>query len=201
MTYAIEQIGRTLRDAREARGLSQRALSAKAGVPQSHISKIENGAVDLRVSSLVELARVLDLELVLVPRKATPAVQSIVRSSGASTQAAAEGFEKALKELKRMQNDVAQLAKMHPNLTELAQFQQRVRELQHFRIPAHDLETLRDASDSLRAFKESKTGVDKLRDALAQINKVRNQLAHGLEASSFKKAVRSAYGLDEDDHG
>jgi transcriptional regulator with XRE-family HTH domain len=201
MRYAIEHIGRTLRDAREARGLSQRALSAKAGVPQSHISKIENGAVDLRVSSLVELARVLDLELVLVPRKATPAVQSIARSSGASTQAPAEGFEKALKELKRMQNDVAQLAKMHPNLMELAQFQQRVRELQHFRIPAHDLETLRDASDSLRAFKESKTSVDKLRDALAQVNKVRNQLAHGLETSSFKKAVRSAYGLDEDDHG
>jgi len=139
MSYAIEQIGTTLRDAREARGLSQRALSAKTGVPQSHISKIENGAVDLRVSSLIELARALDLELVLVPRKAMPAVQSIARSSGASTQAAAEGFEKALKALKRMQNDVAQLAKMHPNLTELAQFQQRVRELQHFRITAHDL--------------------------------------------------------------
>ena len=136
MSYAIEHIGRALRDAREARGLSQRALSAKAGVPQSHISKIENGAVDLRVSSLVELARALDLELVLVPRKATPAVQSIARSSGPSMQAAAEGVKKALKELKRMQNNVAQLAKMHTNLTELAQFQQRVRELQHFRIPA-----------------------------------------------------------------
>jgi len=200
MSYTIEQIGRTLRDAREARSLSQRALSAKAGVPQSHISKIENGAVDLRVSSLVALARVLDLELVIVPRKAMPAVQSIARSSSAGTQAA-KGFEKALKELKRMQKDVARLAKMHPNLTELAQFQQRVRELQHFRIPAHHLEMLRDAADSLSAVKERKTGIDKLRDALAQVNKVRNQLAHGLEASSFKKAVRSAYGIDEDDHG
>ena len=79
MTYATEHVARTLRNAREARGMSQRALSARAGIPQSHISKIENGAVDLRVSSLVELARVLDLDLVLVPRKAVSAVRAIVR--------------------------------------------------------------------------------------------------------------------------
>jgi hypothetical protein len=59
-------------------------------VPQGHISKIENGAVDLRVSSLVALARVLDLELTLVPRKSIPAVNSIVRSTaGASPQGSA----------------------------------------------------------------------------------------------------------------
>ncbi|MGB7934091.1 MAG: helix-turn-helix transcriptional regulator [Gammaproteobacteria bacterium] len=84
MSYATEHIGSTIKAAREGRGLSQRALSKKAGVPQSHISKIENGAVDLRVSSLVELGRVLDLELMLVPRKATPAVQSIIRTSAES---------------------------------------------------------------------------------------------------------------------
>ena len=81
MTYATEHIASMLRSAREDRGMSQRALSAKAGLPQSHISKIENGAVDLRVSTLVELARVLDLELVLVPRKAVPAVQAFTQGS------------------------------------------------------------------------------------------------------------------------
>lgn len=82
MTYATEHIALTLRRTREALGLTQRALSAKAGVPQSHISKIENGAVDLRVSSLVELSRVLDLELMLVPRKSVSPVNAIVRGSG-----------------------------------------------------------------------------------------------------------------------
>ena len=81
MSYAIQEIAGNLRSAREARGLSQRELSARSGVPQGHISKIENGTVDLRLSSLVELARVLDLELTLVPRKALPAVQTIVRSA------------------------------------------------------------------------------------------------------------------------
>ena len=87
MTYATEHVARTLRNAREARGMSQRALSARAGIPQSHISKIENGAVDLRVSSLVELARVLDLDLVLVPRKAVSAVHAIVRRRDESEKA------------------------------------------------------------------------------------------------------------------
>ncbi|MEN8133473.1 MAG: helix-turn-helix transcriptional regulator [Pseudomonadota bacterium] len=201
MSYAIEHIGKTLRDAREARELSQRALSAMAGVPQSHISKIENGAVDLRVSSLVALARVLDLELVLVPRKATPAVQSIARSSAAPMKVAAEGAGQALKELKRMQNEVAQLAKVHPNLTELAQIQQRVRELQHVGIPRHGLEALRNVSNTLKAFKKHQTSVNAVLDALAQINKLRNEIAHSLDASSSMKAVRSAYSLDEDDHG
>ena len=81
MNYATEYIARELKKAREAKGLNQRELGRKAGVPQGHISKIENGAVDLRVSSLVALARALDLELALVPRKVLPAVKSLVRSS------------------------------------------------------------------------------------------------------------------------
>ncbi len=81
MKYATEHIARTLRKAREAKGLSQRELGKKAGVPQGHISKIENGAVDLRLSSLVALARALDLELALAPRKVLPALKSLARSS------------------------------------------------------------------------------------------------------------------------
>ena len=87
MIHSTEHIALALKSAREARGLSQRALSAKSGIPQGHISKVENGAVDLRVSSLVELARILDLELMFVPRKVVPAVHAFIqgnaRSSGA----------------------------------------------------------------------------------------------------------------------
>ena len=76
-----EHIAKVLNRARLAKGLSQRALSALSGVPQSHISKIEKGAVDLRLSSLVELARWLGMEVMLVPRVAVPAVRSVARSS------------------------------------------------------------------------------------------------------------------------
>jgi len=81
MPQDTDEIAEALRMARQAKGLSQRALSQRAGVPQGHISKIEHGTVDLRLSSLVAIARALDLELVLVPRKSVPAVQSVARSS------------------------------------------------------------------------------------------------------------------------
>jgi transcriptional regulator with XRE-family HTH domain len=80
-SHANDDILQTLRTARESLGLSQRDLSARVDVPQSHISKIESGGTDLRLSSLIELARALDHEVVLVPRKLLPAVDSIVRNA------------------------------------------------------------------------------------------------------------------------
>ncbi|MFC3034317.1 helix-turn-helix domain-containing protein [Pseudoalteromonas fenneropenaei] len=81
MSYILDPLVESLRDARRSKSLSQRELSTLAGVPQSHISKIESGHVDLRLSSLIELARILDLELVIVPKKSLPAIQSIVRTA------------------------------------------------------------------------------------------------------------------------
>ena len=80
MVYSTENMARQLKEARLAKGLSQHALSKRAGVPQSHISKIERGGVDLRYSSLVEIARALDLEVALVPRRHLAAVRSITRT-------------------------------------------------------------------------------------------------------------------------
>ncbi len=82
MIAAIEHIGDALREARAAKGLSQRALAKNSGIPQSHISKIENGGVDLTLTSLLALTRALDLEPMLIPRKLIPAIQSLVRTSG-----------------------------------------------------------------------------------------------------------------------
>lgn len=79
MTYQLEDIGNKLRTARMRKGLSQRELAAKTGLLQAQISKIENGATDLRLSSLIALSRALDLELELIPRKALPAVEALVR--------------------------------------------------------------------------------------------------------------------------
>ena len=201
MSYVIEHIARTIKAAREAKGLSQRALSEKAGVPQSHISRIESGAVDLRVSSLVELGRVLDLELMLVPRKATSAVQSIVRSSAESAPSDDDTSRQALKELKRLQDSVAGLTQLYPAVTELAQLQRQVRELQHFRIPRYDQEAIRDAFKAVKSFKDTTAGLKAISDAYAQLRTVRNALAHGIADSTETESVRPAYSLDEDNNG
>ena len=79
MLDSIAHIGTYLKAARQQKKLSQRGLSVKTGVPQSHISKIENGTIDLQASSLIEIARALDLELVLVPRNLVPAFQILLQ--------------------------------------------------------------------------------------------------------------------------
>ena len=65
--YTIEYLTKLLKSAHQEKNLSQRALSRKTGIPQTQISRIESGQADLRVSTLVELARSLELELVLIP--------------------------------------------------------------------------------------------------------------------------------------
>ena len=85
MSYSTQYISKQLKKTRESKAMSQRELSARSGVPQGHISKIENGNVDLRLSSLVAIARVLDLELALIPRKNFAAVNSIVGSTNRKT--------------------------------------------------------------------------------------------------------------------
>ena len=81
MLESIKHIGTALKAARLQNGLSQRALSVKTGIPQNHISKIENGEVNLQASTLIELSRTLHLELMLVPRTLVPTFQALLRGS------------------------------------------------------------------------------------------------------------------------
>lgn len=93
MNYSLKQIAAILKKARQDQGLSQRAFGLKVGVPQSHISKIENGQVDLQTSSLIEFSRALGLELMLVPRAFVPAVQALQRGLGKEAQVPAYRLE------------------------------------------------------------------------------------------------------------
>src|SRR5665213_3449042 len=62
-----------IKQARTERGWSQRQLGAAVGLPQSHISGIESGQVVPRFDTLLDLVRVLDLDLLVVPRSLIPA--------------------------------------------------------------------------------------------------------------------------------
>lgn len=79
-TSLLQALGSGLKQARIKKGLAQRALGNIVGLPQSHISKIEQGGVDLQLSSLSQLARALDLEVRLVPRAALPAIDGLIHS-------------------------------------------------------------------------------------------------------------------------
>ena len=72
-------IRQALIDARRQRGWSQAELGQRVGLPQMHISGIETGKVVPRFDTLLDLVRVLDYDLLLVPRDLVPVVQSLTR--------------------------------------------------------------------------------------------------------------------------
>ncbi len=84
MVYSIEELTEKLKTTREKKGFSQRAFAKSIGMPQSRLSRIESGLIDLQTSNLLELGRALDLELMFIPRQAVPAVNSLIRQSSSA---------------------------------------------------------------------------------------------------------------------
>jgi predicted transcriptional regulator len=74
----MQSINEQIRDIRRACHVSQKALGTAIGLPQSHVSAIETGKVDPRLSSVIEMARKLDQEVMLVPRILVPAVRAML---------------------------------------------------------------------------------------------------------------------------
>lgn len=77
--HAIEYLAESLKQARDDKKLSQRSLSRRTGVTQAKISQIEHATVDPQVSTLIKLARALDLEIMLVPRTHLTSITSLIR--------------------------------------------------------------------------------------------------------------------------
>lgn len=226
--HATEDIAEALRAAREAKGLSQRALGERAGAPQSHISKVENGLVDLRVSSLVAIARAVDLELVLVPRRSVPAVDSIARSFADDAARGGKTARRALRELTRLQDSLEARARRaapggepddspdaaanggelredpapppYPGLAadELAGFRRTARELRAFALEPDELRTIRAANRALAAHARGAVGIVAVRSALSRLQDLRLALAKGRSAEELGIQI-PAWSLDEDD--
>jgi transcriptional regulator with XRE-family HTH domain len=86
---------RALKEAREKRGWTQRDLASRAGLTQTHISGIESGKIVPRYDTLLELVRILDRDLLMVPRALVPVVQSLIRDHLQPDQKG-EGEERSL---------------------------------------------------------------------------------------------------------
>ncbi|MFM9924096.1 helix-turn-helix domain-containing protein [Variovorax sp. H27-G14] len=71
-----------LENARKAGGLTQEALATRAGLSRMTVQRIEGGQIDPRLSSLLEMARMLGLELMTVPAALRPQLEDFVRSGG-----------------------------------------------------------------------------------------------------------------------
>jgi len=90
-----DNMRRTLKEAREQRGWTQRDLASRLGLTQTHISGIESGKIVPRYDTLLELVRILDRDLLMVPRALVPVVQSLIRDHLQPDQRG-EGEERSL---------------------------------------------------------------------------------------------------------
>ena len=84
-----ETLGILLGQIRRSQKVSQHALAAKLGVAVSNLSRIEHGA-DFRVSTLLDLARALRIEPILVPKEHVPAVRAVIDAAAAQHDAPPE---------------------------------------------------------------------------------------------------------------
>jgi DNA-binding XRE family transcriptional regulator len=58
-----EHVGKRIRELREAAGLTQMQLAEKSGLPQSHISRLENAEHSATNITLGKIAKALDVEI------------------------------------------------------------------------------------------------------------------------------------------
>lgn len=71
-----------LEAARKLSGLTQEDLAARAGLSRMTVQRLESGKLDPRFSTLQEVARVLGLDIMLVPSALRKELEGFVRSGG-----------------------------------------------------------------------------------------------------------------------
>lgn len=73
-TYLIQ----SLKEARMRLDLTQAELGQKMGIPQSHVARLETLKIDATLSTLIEMARVLQMEVMLIPKQYVSSVQALI---------------------------------------------------------------------------------------------------------------------------
>jgi transcriptional regulator with XRE-family HTH domain len=194
--YNLGSLTEPIRQARLAKGWSQRDLSARSHLTQAQISRIENGEVDVQVSTLIELARSLDLDLQLVPRSALTAVEAAVRS--AEQRAGERSARNLISGLRRLAEDARRSAPEREDIASIASSLQDLETLApHMRATfiTADLERLRINLEGFLNYPpaERPSHAKTYRDAAAWLKALRNTLMH------TPYAERPAYRLDEED--
>lgn len=165
-------------------------------MPQAQISRFENGEVDPQISTLVELARTLDLDLQLVPRSAITSVEAAVRSAEERSD------ERVLRDILTKLRTAAQEAHQSaPEREDIASIRASLRELDHLAPLIQGPETTAELQRLLLNLQQFVVYPPAQRgrhaklivDAATWLKRLRNQLVHAPQAE------RPAYSLDDEE--
>ena len=192
MTYQSEDLIAQVREVREASGISQRALSDRAGLTQSHISQIESGKMEPGLSSFIDMTRALDLELMLVPKKLVPAVLGIVQAQ-ATPEMRIHAGQPNDKRFARAERLIKKIRQLYGSSADLDRIDEYLRFLRRVSLSDQQMQLVRKLIANLEHHQASPHAAPIVRDIAQNLQRLRNSIVHGVSAEP-----RPAYSLDED---
>ena len=164
MSNTLNTLAAQLKAARQEKGLSQRALAERVGVPQAHVSRIEQGLVNPTVTTLDQFAEALGLEVRLLPRGLVATVLDQLAADPALRAAMDEACD-----------GLAFAAQRHGETSVVSQMRRQLRDLLHVRgelepmlLKAIGL-LLRASSAATETETERTAAVEYLSDAAARL--------------------------------
>jgi len=193
MGYKSEHLVGQVREVREASGLSQRALSDRTGQTQSHISQIESGKMEPGLSSFIDMARALDLEVVLVPKKLLPAVNGLMRAQATPDMHIHAGQPND-KRFARAERLVKKMKGLYGTSADLDRIDEYLRFLRRMNLSDGEMQVVRDAMDRLERYQSSPQTTPVVKDIAIALQRLRNTIAHAAPSEAGP-----AYSLDGED--
>lgn len=85
---ALQEIGEQIAHARRLSGLTQQQVANLAGISRPRFRDVEKGVAAARTSTLLNIARAVGLEVMLVPQLLMPAVRALLQEGGDDDQPA-----------------------------------------------------------------------------------------------------------------
>jgi transcriptional regulator with XRE-family HTH domain len=194
MSYKSENLIALAREVREASGTSQRALSDRAGLTQSHISQIESGKMEPGLSSFIDMARALDLELMLVPKKLVPAMLGLMKAQ-ATPEMRIHARQPNDKRFARAERLIKKMKQLYGSSADLDHIDESLRFLHRMSLSDEEMQLVRELIAKLERHQASPQAVPIVRDIAQNLQRLRNSIAHGVSTDP-----RPAYALDDEDH-
>lgn len=204
MNYAVAELLEQLRAARLAQGLSQRQLGERIGLPQSNVARLESGNTDPGLSKIIELARALDLDLQLIPRKALPTIQGAMRANALAIDPH-DATSRAIQSIMNLGETLARIASTQIEIPE--SLTKTLADLERLRFDQAQFRALQDAIKPLQRtldrLEESgsspKEWARGMRESGTRLRDLRNRIAHcvAIDQSQLKPAFSLEDGDDE----
>ncbi|MDX8448298.1 helix-turn-helix domain-containing protein [Mesorhizobium captivum] len=193
MAYQSENLIAQVREVREASGVSQRALSERAGLTQSHISQIESGKMEPGLSSFIDLTRALDLEVMLVPKKLVSAVLGLVKAQATPDMHIHAGQPND-KRFARAERLVKKMKHLYGSSADLDRIDDTLRFLRRVNLSDQEVQLVREPIARLERYQASAQAGPVLHDIAQNLQRLRNSIAHPVRSEP-----RPAYSLDDGD--